>query len=68
MGRYSSLAVAEVFCHFIEAFFSRPRFALRKASKVDMESNIPPILAAHAVFPSEPLPGSYKIFNQLIWK
>jgi hypothetical protein len=29
-----------------ELFLSRPRCALRKASKVDIESNIPPMLAA----------------------
>ena len=48
-------------------FSSRPRCALRKASKGDVESDIPPMLAAQSAFPSEPLPGFHKIFNQLIW-
>jgi hypothetical protein len=41
MGTYSSLAVAEVFCHFIEAFFSRPRSGLRKATREFMGSGYP---------------------------
>jgi len=33
--------VAGVFCDFIEAFFSRPRSVLRKASREFMESGYP---------------------------
>jgi len=54
--------LAAVFCQFIEVFFSRPRCALRKASREAMESNIPPMLAAQYGFPSGPLAGFHKIF------
>jgi hypothetical protein len=42
-----------------------------------MKSNIPPMLALHqhgtglaaqSAFPSGPLPGLHKIFDQLIWR
>jgi hypothetical protein len=56
--------VAGVFGHFIEVFFSRPRCALRKARREAMESNIPPMLAAQSDFPSGPLAGFHKIFDQ----
>jgi hypothetical protein len=69
--------VAGVFGHFIEVFFSRPRCALRKANREAMESNIPPMLALHqhgtglaaqSDFPSGPLAGFHKIFDQIIWR
>jgi len=62
------LAVAGVFGHFIEVFFSRPRCALRKVNREALESNFPPMLAAQSDFPSGPLSGFHKAFDQRIWK
>ena len=67
-GTYYFLAVAGVFCPLIEVFFSRPRCALRKASREALESDFPPMLAAQSDFPSGPLAGFHKIFDQRIWR
>jgi hypothetical protein len=77
LGTNTFLAVAGVFGHFIEVFFSRPRCALRKINRDALQSNFPPMLALHqhgtglaaqSDFPSGPLSRSPKIFDQLIWR
>jgi hypothetical protein len=67
-GRDFLFAGAGVFFYPPDFSFPAPRCALRKARKVDMESNIPPMLAAQSAFRSEPLPSFHSIFDQLIWR
>jgi hypothetical protein len=57
-----------VFSYFVEIFFSRARFALRKPSEMVLASIIPPMLAAQSAFPSGPLLGLHEIFHQQIWR
>ncbi|KPK90192.1 MAG: hypothetical protein AMJ94_09970 [Deltaproteobacteria bacterium SM23_61] len=52
--------------YFFEARLSRPRCALRMIDRGFMEADIPPMLAAQSGFPSGPLAGFSKIFDQRI--
>ena len=54
---------------FSKCIFSRTplRFAEDRESEV-MKSNIPQMFAAQSAFPSGPLLGFHRIFDQLIWR
>jgi hypothetical protein len=66
MRRLSFLGGGGGISDFIEAFSSRPRYALRKANSGIIASNIPPMLAAQSALPSGALLDFPKIFHQLI--
>jgi hypothetical protein len=60
------LAGAGVFYNFFDPYLFPPLLRFAEGKQGDIEDDIPPMLAAQSDFPSEPLPGFYRIFNQLI--
>jgi hypothetical protein len=57
-----------VFYNFFDPYLFPPPLRFAEGKQGGIEDNIPPRLAAQSDFPSEPLPGFHKIFDQLIWR
>jgi hypothetical protein len=60
------LAGAGVFYNFFDPYLFPPPLRFAEGKQEGIEDDIPPMLAAQSNFPSEPLPGFYRIFNQRI--
>jgi hypothetical protein len=59
------MAGAGVFYNIFDPHLFPPPLRFAEGQQGGIEDDIPPMLAAQSDFPFEPLPGSYRIFNQL---
>jgi hypothetical protein len=64
LRRVSLLGWGGVFYNFFDPYLFPPPLRFAEGKQGGREDDIPPRLAAQSDFPSEPLPGFYRIFNQ----
>jgi hypothetical protein len=66
LRRVSLLGWGGGFYNFFDPYLFSPPLRFAEGKQGGIEDDIPPMLAAQSDFPSEPLPGFYRIFNQRI--